>query len=612
MDQTLSYLTAVLALGITAQLLAWRLGLPSILFLLAFGFAAGELWMRPDQIIAESLLFPVVSLSVAIILFEGGLSLKLKELKEAGTPVLRLCTWGVVVSWLLTTLIGRFILGFEWGIASLLGAILVVTGPTVIAPLLRVIQPSPRVASIVKWEGIVIDPIGATFALLVFEVVSAVSLKVAALDVVLTLGKTIAVGVIFGYVAGWVVTRLLERYAIPDYLHSVFLLVVVAVLFTASDALQHEAGLLTVTIFGIYLANQDRARVRHIIEFKENLRVLLISTLFIVLSGRVSWEQIAELGWRAPVFTLGLILLVRPVSVFLSMWNTRLPTNEKILLSALAPRGIVAAAVTSVFALKLLKTADEADPSAALFVQQANQLVPVVFTVIVGTVAIYGVLAKPIARRLKLASRNRVGILFAGASAWVRQLAKTLQEEGVNVLLVDTNQENVKQARLAGLNATRGNIVSESVVEELNLAGIGRLLAVTPNDESNSLAAHEFSHRFGRRNIFQLSTEDKPDKLERDHMSQDFQARYPFEGMPSFAHIETLHERGFVFKKTRVSEQFGEAEFRRLYGEEAVVMFMIETDGESLHFITPNRPCEWKEGQKVLALVPPVETAAAD
>ena len=360
MEQTLSYLTAVLALGITAQLLAWRLGLPSILFLLAFGFAAGELWMRPDQIIAESLLFPVVSLSVAIILFEGGLSLKLKELKEAGTPVLRLCTWGVVVAWLLTTMIGRFVLGFEWGIASLLGAILVVTGPTVIAPLLRVIQPSPRVASIVKWEGIVIDPIGATFALLVFEVVSAVSLKVAALDVALTLGKTIAVGVVFGYVAGWVVTRLLERYAIPDYLHSVFLLVVVAVLFTASDALQHEAGLLTVTIFGVYLANQDRARVRHIIEFKENLRVLLISTLFIVLSGRVSWEQISELGWRAPVFTLGLILLVRPISVFLSMWKTRLPTNEKILLSALAPRGIVAAAVTSVFALKLLKTTDEA------------------------------------------------------------------------------------------------------------------------------------------------------------------------------------------------------------------------------------------------------------
>ena len=165
MDQTLSYLTAVLALGITAQLLAWRLGLPSILFLLAFGFAAGELWIRPDQIIPESLLFPLVSLSVAIILFEGGLSLKLKELKEAGTPVLRLCTWGVVVSWLLTTLIARFVLGFEWGIANLLGAILVVTGPTVIAPLLRVIQPSPRIASVVKWEGIVIDPIGATFAL---------------------------------------------------------------------------------------------------------------------------------------------------------------------------------------------------------------------------------------------------------------------------------------------------------------------------------------------------------------------------------------------------------------------------------------------------------------
>lgn len=252
MDEALLYLTVVLALGIGAQLLAWRLGLPSILFLLAFGFAAGELWLRPDAIIPETLLLPVVSLAVAIILFEGGLSLKIKELREAGTPVMRLCTCGVLLSWLAAALLARFVLGFEWGIASLLGAILVVTGPTVIAPLLRVIQPAPRVASIVKWEGIVIDPIGATFALLVFEVVSAVGLQSAAMDVVLTIGKTIAIGVAFGFFAGWGTTRLLERYFIPDYLHSFFLLVMVGLLFTASHALQHESGLLTVTLFGIY------------------------------------------------------------------------------------------------------------------------------------------------------------------------------------------------------------------------------------------------------------------------------------------------------------------------------------------------------------------------
>lgn len=603
MDQTLQYLTAVLALGITAQLLAWRLGLPSILFLLAFGFAAGELWLRPDQIIPESLLFPVVSLSVAIILFEGGLSLKLKELKEAGTPVVRLCTWGVVVSWVLTTIIAHYVLAFEWGIASLLGAILVVTGPTVIAPLLRVIQPTPRVASIVKWEGIVIDPIGATFALLVFEVVSAVSLQGAALDIALTLGKTLAVGLIFGYVAGWLVTRLLEKHAIPDYLHSVFLLVIVAGLFAASDALQHEAGLLTVTVFGIYLANQDRAPVRHIIEFKENLRVLLISTLFIVLSGRVSWAQLSDLGWRAPVFAIALIAIVRPLSVFISMMKTRLPNSEKILLSALAPRGIVAAAVTAVFALKLGEI--------PAYAEQAEQLVPVVFTVIVGTVTFYGLTAKPVARKLGLATRSRAGILFAGASPWARELAETLKAEEINVALVDTNQANVREARLAGLSAVRGNILAESVIEDLDLAGIGRLLAVTPNDESNSLAASEFIHRFGRQNLYQLCPADKPEKLERDQMSQEFQARYPFEGLPSFSQITELHARRFTFKKTRVSDQFNESEFRKLYGEEALVMMVLEADGENLSIITDTSPCEWKDGQKILALVPPEKPMAS-
>ena len=604
MEQTLHYLTAILALGILAQLLAWRAGVPSILFLLAFGFAAGELWIRPSEVIADSLLFPIVSLSVAVILFEGGLSLKLKELKEAGKPAFRLCTWGVIISWVLTTLFARFVIGCDWSIASLLGALLVVTGPTVIAPLLRVIQPSQRPANILKWEGIVIDPIGATFALLVFEVVNAVTLKGAAVDVVTTIVKTVLVGVILGYVAGWIVTRLLERYAVPDYLHSVFLLVCVAVLFALSDALQHEAGLLTVTIFGIYLANQDRTPVKHIIAFKENLRVLLISTLFIVLSGRVSWDQVSALGWRAVVFTLALILIVRPVSVFLSTFRTRLPTAEKGFLSAIAPRGIVAAAVTSVFSLRLATAAEERGASPE-FIAQANQLVPVVFTVIVGTVAFYSLTAKPVSMRLGLASRRRTGILFAGATAWVRELAASLQVEGIRVALVDTNQTNVREARLAGLEATRGNIVADSVMEDLEMAGIGRLLAMTPNDESNSLAAYEFSHRLGRQNIFQLSPADKPESLERDKLSHHFRARHPFEGAPSFRHLQELYERGFRVKKTRVGAQFGVEDFRALYGDEAVLLFSVEEGGANLHVLTDDKPIEWKEGQKLIALVPP-------
>ncbi len=603
MEQTLHYLTAVLALGIIAQLLAWRLGIPSILFLLGFGFAAGELWIRPDSILPETLLFPVVSLSVAVILFEGGLSLKLKELREAGTPVLRLCTWGVVVSWLVASLAGRFVLGFDWSVASLLGAILVVTGPTVIAPLLRVIQPSRTVSSIIKWEGIVIDPIGATFALLVFEIVSAVNFSDAAIDVAATIGKTLLVGLVFGYVGGWVVIRLLARFAIPDYLHSVFMLVCVAVLFSVSDAIQHEAGLLTVTIFGMVLANQDRVPVHHIIAFKENLRVLLISTLFIVLSGRVSWAQLTDLGWNAIAFTAILIVVARPMSVLLSTMGTRLSRKERWFLSSLAPRGIVAAAVTSVFALKLIEKAEESGN--ADLAAQANQLVPVVFTVIVGTVAFYGIAARPIARRLGLARRSSAGILFAGAASWVRELAKSLQDEGVSVIVVDTNQENVKQARLAGLPAKRGNIASEEVMDDLELTGIGRLLAATPNDESNGMAVYEFSHRFGRRNVYQLCPAENPDRLERDKASGLFMARHPFEGTPSFAHLDELFACGFRVKKTRISAEFSLASFREMYGEEAIILFRMNREKEILDFHMDEQTSNYVEGDVLIAFVPP-------
>lgn len=607
MHSPLVYVTIILCLGIIAQWTAWRIKLPSILLLLLFGFVTGQFYLRPGAVIAESLLFPLVSLSVAIILCEGGLSLRVRELREAGQPVIRLCTIGAALSGVLTAIIAHYLVGLHWRVACLLGAILVVTGPTVIAPLLRTINPNRRIRAIVKWEGIVIDPIGATLALLVFQGVSASSVSGAAVAIVQSVLLTLCIGIGVGVVAGWLVTRLLAKHLIPDFQHGVFLIVCVTALFTVSDLMMSESGLLTVTIFGVYLANQKSVSVKHIITFKENLRILLISTLFIVLSGRIEWGQLTALGWNAFLFPLALIVIVRPLSVLLATSGTRLSKNERIFLGLLAPRGIVAAAVTSVFALELAHASERADAPEALGAlrAQVDLLVPLTFVSIVGTVTFCGLFAAPIARRLGLSHKKGSGILFVGADPWVIDIALALQEEEQAVLVVDTNYDNISKARLAGIPAQRGNILSDIVEEDLELTGIGNLLAVTANDEVNSMAVHDFTHQFGRAHVFQLQPNMSADTIERDKAPEHFIGRIAFPETPTNQELNRLRERGFTVKKTELTEQFTIEDFRKIHGSEAHLLFRIH-NSHSLEVLSTGDTSGWKPGQKIIALVPPV------
>ena len=332
-----------------AQWLAWRFRIPSILLLLAFGFVAGPATglLDPDALFGE-LLFPVVSISVGLILFEGGLSLHLRDLRQIGGSLWNLITLGALVTWALATWAARAMLGLETGPALLLGAILVVTGPTVIGPLLRHVRPVGKVAAVAHWEGIVIDPVGAMLAVLVFEALPAASsagfgaaVRGAAFEMV----ATVLVGTLVGGIAAAATVVLLYRYWVPDFLQSPMLLMLVVTAFTASNVLQAESGLFTVTLMGVLLANQRYVPVKHIVEFKENLRVLLIASLFILLAARVSPDDFRELGWSGPAFVAFLVLVARPLSVLLATLGSSLTAKERVFLAWLAPRGIVAASV---------------------------------------------------------------------------------------------------------------------------------------------------------------------------------------------------------------------------------------------------------------------------
>ncbi|MFG0291145.1 MAG: cation:proton antiporter [Rhodopirellula sp. JB044] len=599
----LLYLALVPALGVTAQWLAWRTGFPSILVLLVFGVLLGW-FVQPDAFLADltdgdqtagpNLLFPLVALSVGVIMFEGGLTLKFAELKESGSASLRLVTIGALLSFAGNTIAAHYLLDWGWQISALLGAILVVTGPTVIGPLLRQVRPSRRVASTLKWEGIVIDPIGAVLAVLVYEEVVLQHSVPEFSSVAMSLAWTLLVGLVLGCVGGAVLTQALRRFWVPDHLQGVAALTLALLLFAISNKLAHESGLITVTVLGIWLTNQKRLDVEHIIELKENLRTLLIGCLFIVLGSRVNLADIGAIGIPGLALVLSLVLVIRPLSVFLSLLGSPLDYRERSFIAGLAPRGIVAAAVSSVFALGMESRSDVIIPG-------ADQLATVTFLVIIGTVAIYGIAAGPLARFLKLADQATHGVLIAGADPWVRDFASELNECKIPLLLVDTNYNKISQARMNGLRAECANILNEHVREELDLGGIGRFLALTPNDEVNSLALRECKHLFDSSRLYQLTFKSQ-NTAGRRGLTKNLMGRELFgEGM-TYTRLRELHTAGAVMKSTKLTAEFSYQDFLEKYGEHTVVMCLIDQDG-GLKVNTIDDPLVPAAGQTIVALV---------
>jgi len=566
--QALIGLTAILVLGVGIQWLAWRTRLPSILLLLLAGLVAGPITERldPDALFGD-LLLPVVSISVGLILFEGALSLRLRELREVGRAVGSLVSVGALLTWLLASAGARFLLGFGPAEAILLGAILVVTGPTVIGPLLRQIRPVGRVGPVAKWEGIVIDPVGAVLAVLVFRAIEstrAVGVPGAVGEAAIHLALTVAVGLMASLIAGGLIYVCLRRHWIPDFLESPVLLMAVVTTFTLSNLLQHESGLLAVTLLGIILANQRSVSIEHLVEFKENLRVLLISSLFIVLAARIPRTAIGELSWQSFAFVGLLILVVRPLSVVLSTLKSGLSWKERTFLCWLAPRGIVAASVASVFSLQLGEAGEA--------------LVTMTFLVILVTVSVYGLSAGPLARRLGLAVPNPQGLVIAGANPLARAIAKALQELDCQVLLVDRNRSSIHAARMEGLKTCYGSILAERVLDDMDLGGMGRFLALTPNDEVNSLAARYFATIFDRAAVYQLPP-PRPQGARAETAPRHLQGRLLFAPTATYGYLQSRLAQGAVITKTPLTEKFDFEAFRAHHGQKALPLLVVRENG---------------------------------
>ncbi len=366
-------------------------------------------------------------------------------------------------------------------------------------------------------------------------------------------------------------------------------------LFAISDHLAHESGLITVTVLGIWLTNQSDIDIDHIIEFKEHLRTLLIGCLFIVLGSRVELTEVMAIGGSGLLYVGVLILIVRPLSVFVSLLGSPLSLKEQTFVACMAPRGIVAAAVSSVFALRL-----EQENMGGQIVG-ADQLATVTFLVIVGTVAVYGLTASPIARWLGLADAKRNGVLIAGADAWVRDFALELHKEKIPVVLVDSNYNKIAQARIAGLDAVCANILNEHVREDLALDGIGRMMAMTQNDEVNSLAVRECKSLFDRAHLYQLSF-NVDNQHDRRGLTKNLMGRELVAKNITFSRLRELHQLGAVFKRTPLTDNFSYQNYLQRYQDGSILFCVLKDDG-SLLINTVDDPLTPVAGQTIIALV---------
>ena len=546
-------LAGILVLGIFAQWLAWKIKLPAILPLILIGLAIGpgSTFFTPDgsklldvdAIFNNDFLFPFVSLSVAVILFEGGLTLKLKEIRTVAGTVRNMLSIGMIITLMGGFLGAYFIVGLDLRIAFLFGALIVVSGPTVITPILRNVKPNQKINTILKWEGILIDPLGALLAVLAYEfVISSRPQEEYTLVALKDFFLTISTGVFLGIISALLLYYMLRKNRLPDYLLNVVTLAIVIMGFAFSEFLMRESGLLTATVMGIILANLRLSELKHILSFKEDVNIILISVLFIILSSRINVEDINRLGIQSMILFAFVILIVRPLAVFFSTLNSNLNLREKIFISWIGPKGIVAAAVASLFSLELLHAEEGVSIMEGI---DANMLLPLVFLVILGTVVIQGGSAKFVAKWLNVKRQDPRGVLFVGANEPARFLAKYLQKKNIPVLLIDTSHANIVDARNQGLPVYEGSILKDNIMDEMDVTYIGKLIALTSSSEINMLACKLFHEEFGEENVYRLVSkrESELNEIEKP------------EGLLFNGSIDFYNLLQLVRKETEIKEQ---------------------------------------------------------
>lgn len=601
MDQMIFVVALVGVLGIGAQWIAWRFQWPAIVLLLAAGLVAGPLTGLVDaKAVFGEWLAPMVSVAVAIILFEGGLTLNLAGLRDAAKPVRRLIILGAPLAFVGATAAGIWVAGLSWQSAAVFGGILVVTGPTVIIPLLRQARLAPRPAALLRWEAIVADPLGALLAVLAYE---AVLLTQHGEDP-LTLGLRVVLGIVLGIVGGWLLGKAVEwlflRGHVPEFLKIPVILVVVLAGFEVTNLVLKEAGLVTVTVMGMTLGNSRLSGLTELRRFKEMMTVLLVSGVFVVLTATLDAAAIASLDWRAVLFVAVLLLVVRPAAVWLATLGSGLSVSERILVGWIAPRGVVAVAVSGLFAGELAQAG----------IEDGARLVPLAFLVVFVTVILHGFSIGPLARLLKLASSAPSGVLIVGGSPFSSALALKLKELSLPVLVADRNWNRLRRVRQAEIPTFYGEVLSEVAEHHIDFSQYGYLIAAGDNDAYNALVCTDFGPEIGRGNVFQLARVSG-DTRERHALSFTLGGRILFEKGGSYHDLAERMREGWSFQITKLSADYGFDAYRAERSPDLKVL-LVKRESGKLVFATEGVEIEVRPGDTLLAFGPKPDARAPE
>ncbi|AUP79493.1 cation:proton antiporter [Flavivirga eckloniae] len=509
-------LAGIIILGILAQWVAWKFKIPAILPLILIGLLVGPIaaeflsddgskWIEPIWNGEKGLfpgegLFYFVSLAISIILFEGGLTLKRSEIDNVGPVITKLITIGSAVTFFGAGILAHFVFGLSWELSFLFSALIIVTGPTVITPILRNIPLKKDVSTVLKWEGILIDPIGALVAVLVFEFISVEGDSGFTKTALIEFGKIILFGTTFGFTFAHALAFVINKKLVPHYLLNVVSLSTVLLVFVESEVFAHESGLLAVVVMGMVLGNSKLKNIKELLYFKESLSVLLISILFILLAANINIEDLMLLvSWKTALLFASVVFIVRPLGVFLSTSKSKLKTNEKVFISWVGPRGIVAAGIASLFGSKLMKQG----------VEGAEYITPLVFMIVLGTVLLNATTARGFAKIVGVFLKRSEGILILGASQVSRLIGQYLMKNQRHVVLIDSNQANIQMAQELGLEAINTDIYSEDLDDNIELNDMGFLMALTGSADINNYAIDKFGKQFGENGSFRLITADE-------------------------------------------------------------------------------------------------------
>nr|WP_321245404.1 sodium:proton antiporter [uncultured Psychroserpens sp.] len=509
-------LAGIIILGILAQWMAWKFKIPAILPLILIGLLVGPIaaeylsedgtkWIEPiwngdEGLFPGQSLFYFVSLAISIILFEGGLTLKMSEVKNVGPVITKLISLGSIVTFFGAAVVAHFTFELSWEISFLFSGLIIVTGPTVITPILRNIPLKKDISAVLKWEGILIDPIGALVAVLVFEFISVDGGGEFTKTALIEFGKIVLFGTTFGFTFAHAMNFIINKKLVPHYLLNVFALAAVLGVFVLSDTFAHESGLLAVVVMGMVLGNSNAPYLKELLYFKESLSVLLISILFILLSANINMSDLYLIyTWKTAVLFAAVVFIIRPIGVFLSTHGSTLKLKEKLFISWVGPRGIVAAGIASLFGLKLAKEG----------VPGAEYITPLVFMIVLGTVLLNATTARLFAKMVGVFLTKSDGVLIVGASKVSRLIGHYLETHGRHVVLIDSNQGNISKAKELGLEAINTNIYSETLMDNIELNDVGYLMALTGSNDINRYAINKFSKQFGENGSFRLVSVDE-------------------------------------------------------------------------------------------------------